>query len=141
MPQGADSLYQPDGGSLSYTSATATYELPPGAIAWRVGAYTETNLKNSTLEYIFQTDGPSELVVIAEDLVLAVGGYSGSVEFDATLANGSFNSSVTQHPMQFSPSPQSLTAATTLSGSGSKAAYMPHAATPTILGLAGTISN
>ena len=109
---------------LSYTSATATYELPPGPIAWRVGAYTVTNLQNSTLEYIFQTDGPDKLVVIG-NLIDLYGSYAGSLEFDATLANGSFNSSVTQHPMQFSPSPQSLTAATTLGGSGSTAAYKP----------------
>lgn len=126
---------------MSCWASAATYELPPGSVTlfFNTGG-TSTNENNSTLEYIFQTDGPDKLVVIGK-LIDLYSGHLGSVEFDATLANGSFNSSVTQHPMQFSPSPQSLTAATTLGGSGSTAAYKPGAYPPTILGLAGTVSN
>jgi hypothetical protein len=59
----------------------------------------------------------------------------------ASLAKGSFTSTVTKHPHKFTPSPQTLTAASTAGGPGSQVKYTSVVGGTTVLGLSGTASN
>jgi len=70
-----------------------------------------------------------------------VDGLNGTVVGTASLANGSFAKSVLKHPVLFKPSPQTLTAAKTASGGGSKVQYSAPLIGKTVLGLSGTASD
>jgi len=120
------------------TATTATYKLPKGAITVNIGGTNYGTTGTSTLEYTFPAAGPDTMVITAN---VSVDGISGTVVGTASLAKGSFTSAVLKHPTKFSPSPQTLTAAKTASGTGSKVKYSAALIGSTTLGLAGTASN
>jgi hypothetical protein len=120
------------------TSTSATYKLPPGAITLTFGSDTYTTTSASTMKITLPDKGPDVLVLTAsiKDDKLTV-----SVVGTIDLKHGSFPSSVlVEHPAPFKPSPQTITAATNTTGTGSKLQYTFLGST-TVLGLSGTASD
>jgi hypothetical protein len=126
--------------SLSPTKTTltsATYTLPPGAITVTVGNTTYTTTSASSMKITLPAKGPDVLVVSAN---IKEDGFNVSVVGTADLRHSSFPASVLTHPALFHPSPQTLTAATSTTGTGSKLQYTFLGST-TVLGLSGTASD
>jgi|HubBroStandDraft_1064217.scaffolds.fasta_scaffold62694_2 hypothetical protein len=126
--------------SLSPTKTTAnsaTYTLPPGAITLTFDTTTYTTTSASTMKITLPANGPDVLVLTAsiKDDKLTV-----SVVGTIDLKHGSFKASVLDHPAPFKPSPQTLTTATSTTGTGSKLQYTFFGST-TVLGLSGTASD
>jgi hypothetical protein len=119
------------------TSVYAAYQLPPGAVSIVIGGTTYTT-PGPTLMVIAVPAKGSDLVILKTSVTIF--GITGTVVGTASLANGSFPRSVLTHPTTFSPSPQTLTAATSAQGPGSKVQYTVFGST-TVLGLAGTASD
>jgi len=118
------------------TKTSATYTLPAGAITVLLGG-TSYPASASTVKYTFPAAGPDTMVFTA---TISVDHIKGTVVGTASLAKGSFKSSVTKHPTKFSPSPQALTAAITAGGPGTQIKYTALGSS-TVLGLSGTASN
>lgn len=122
----------------STTKTTATYTLPQGAVTVDVGGTTYSTTGPATLKFSFPAAGPDTMVFTA---TISVDGFTGTVVGTASLAKGSFTSSILKHPQQFSPSPQTLTPAKKASGPGSKVEYTVEILGSTTLGVSGTASN
>ena len=120
------------------TATSATYTLPPGAITLTFEPPTYTTTSASSMKITLPAKGPDVLVLTAivkgDDLTVSV---VGTID----LKHGSFPASVLlDHPTPFKPSPQTLTAATSTTGTGSKLQYT-FLGSPTVLGLSGTASD
>jgi hypothetical protein len=118
------------------TKTSATYTLPTGAITVLLGG-TSYPATTSSVKYNFPAAGPDTMVFTA---TISVDHIKGTVVGTASLAKGSFKTAVTKHPTKFTPSPQTLTAATTASGPGTQIKYTALGSS-TVLGLSGTASN
>jgi hypothetical protein len=126
--------------SLSPTKATstsATYTLPPGAITVTISGTTTTTTSPSSMRVTLPAEGPDVLVVSANLKEL---GLTVAVVATIDLKHASFPASVLVHPAGFRPSPQTLTAATSTTGPGSKVQYTFLGST-TVLGFSGTASD
>jgi hypothetical protein len=126
--------------SLSPTSTTAnsaTYTLPPGAITGTVGGTTFTTTTASKMRVVLPSQGPDTVILMAS---VKEFGVTVTVIGTVALRHGSFPSSVLVHPTTFSPSPQTLTAATSATGPGSKIKYT-LLGNSTVLGFSGTASD
>jgi hypothetical protein len=116
-----------------HTATSATYTLPPGAIKVTAGSNK------------FTTKSPSKMIInltsTADILTLIASGKDGLMVTDITyLKAGSWTTAVLKHPGVFTPSPQTLTSATTANGPGCKVKYTIFGST-TILGFHGTGSS
>lgn len=117
-----------------HTATSATYTLPPGAIKVTAGSSK------------FTTKSPSKMIInltsTADILTLVVVDKStGLMVTDTTyLQAGSWTTAVLKHPGVFTPSPQTLTSATTANGPGCKVKYTIFGST-TVLGFNGTGSS
>jgi hypothetical protein len=117
-----------------HTATSATYTLPPGAIKVTAGSNK------------FTTKSPSKMIInltsTADILTLMVVDTStGLTVTDTTyLKAGSWTTAVLKHPGVFTPSPQTLTSATTANGPGCKVKYTIFGST-TVLGFHGTGSS
>jgi hypothetical protein len=118
------------------TKTSATYSLPAGAVTVTVNG-TAYKSGKSTLKYSFRPAGPDTMVFTA---TVTIDGIKATIVGTVSLAKGSFTAAVTRHPEKFTPTPQTLTAATTASGAGSKVKYTVFGSSTT-LGLTGTASN
>ena len=128
------------GESLSPTKTTATsamYTLPPGAITVMVGTVAYTTKTASSMKITLPAKGPDVVVLSANGTVL---GIPVSVVVTIDLKRGSFPAPVLMHPALFRPSPQTLTAATSTTGTGSKIQYTSLGST-TVLGFSGMVSD
>src|SRR5579863_6470823 len=102
-----------------HTATSATYTLPAGAITVTAGSNK------------FSTKSPSKMVInltsTADTLTFIIAGQVDGVSLMVTdtnyLKTGSWTTAVLKHPGVFSPSPQTLTAAKTAGGPGSKIKY------------------
>jgi hypothetical protein len=121
----------------STTATSATYTLPAGSISVVINGKTYGTTGTSTLKYSFPAAGPDTMIFSAK---ITDDGISGTVVGTASLAKGSFTSVVKTHPHKFTPTPQTLTAATTAGGAGSQVKYTILGSS-TVLGLSGTASN
>jgi len=121
-----------------HTATSATYTLPAGAITVNIGGTTYGTTGTSTLVYSIPAAGPDTMVVTATVIVDDI--FTGTVVGTASLAKGSFTSAILKHPQAFKPSPQTLTAATTATGAGSKVKYTALGSS-TVLGLSGSASD
>ena len=114
-----------------HTATSATYTLPPGAIKVTAGSNK------------FTTKSPSKMIIkltsTADILtVIVVDKSTGLTVTDTTyLQAGSWTTAVLKHPGVFTPSPQTLTSATTANGPGCKIKYTIFGST-TVLGFHGT---
>ena len=122
---------------IKTTATSATYALPPGAITVSIGGTTFTTTSASKAIVTIPSKGPDNLILVASVKEL---GLTVTVIGTAALRHGSFTSAVLTHPTTFSPSPQTLTAATSATGPGSKIKYTFLGAS-TVLGFAGTASD
>ncbi len=122
----------------SHTATSATYTLPAGAITVVIGGTTYGTTGTSTLKYNLPASGRATMVITS---TISVSGLKGTVVGTASLSHGSFPKSVLKHPAKFSPTPQTLTAATKAGGAGSQVKYSAALFGTTVLGLAGTASN
>jgi len=118
------------------TATSATYKVPAAAIKVVINGTTYQTSGPATLVYNFPAAGPDTMVISAP---ITADGFSGTVVGTASLAAGSFTGAVKTHPHKFTPTPQTLTAATA-SGPGSKVKYSTILGT-CVLGLSGTASN
>ena len=121
----------------THTKTSATYKLPAGAVTVHL-AGKSFSAKTSTLKYTFPPAGPDTMVFTATG---SIDGFTGTVVGTVSLAKGSLTHLVTKHPQKFTPSPQTLTAATTAGGPGSQIKYTAPIVGTTVLGLKGTASN
>jgi len=117
----------------THTATSATYTLPPGAITVTAGSNK------------FTTKSPSKMIInltsTADILTLMASGKDGLMVTDVTyLKAGSWTTAVLKHPGVFTPSPQTLTSATTANGPGCKVKYTIFGST-TVLGFHGTGSS
>jgi hypothetical protein len=122
----------------SKTKTSATYTLPAGAITVKIGGSNYATKGPSTLKYTFPAKGPDTMVISTK---VSEEGITGTVVGTASLAKGSFTRAVLKHPQKFTPSPQTLAAATTAKGPGSKVEYSASILGATVLGLSGSASN
>ncbi len=125
--------------SLSPTKTTknsATYTLPAGAITADVGGevFTSTSPAKMTIKLAKKAD--TLTLVFASK----IDGFSFTITDTTALATGSWTTAVLEHPGVFSPSPQTLTAAESANGPGSKFKYT-FEGTATVLGVDGTASS
>jgi carbon monoxide dehydrogenase subunit G len=137
---GSGSLLVVASESLSPTSTTtdsATYTLPPGAITVSFSGTTLTTTSSSKMKITLPAKGKDTIVLTA---TVKESGVPVTVVGTAALQHGSFPSSVLTHPAPFSPSPQTLTAATSATGPGSKIKYTFLGST-TVLGFSGSASD
>jgi hypothetical protein len=119
------------------TSTSATYTLPPGAITLTFDTTTYITTSASTMKITLPATGPDVLVLSAS---IKVDKLTVSVVGTVDLKHGSFPASVLTHPAGFRPTPQTLTAATSTTGTGSKIQYT-FFGSATVLGLSGTASD
>jgi hypothetical protein len=119
------------------TATSATYTLPPGAITVMVGTIAYTTKTASSMKITLPAKGPDVVVLSANGTVL---GIPVSVVVTIDLKRGSFPAPVLMHPALFRPSPQTLTAATSTTGTGSKIQYTSLGST-TVLGFSGMVSD
>jgi hypothetical protein len=122
--------------SLSPTKTTtnsATYTLPAGDISIKFGSSKFKTTTTSTME--IKLTGTADIVILT-----ATGPDGLKLTATASLAPKSWKSSVLKHPAPFTPSPQTLTAATKAGGPGSQLQYVIEGQT-TVLGLSGSISS
>jgi hypothetical protein len=119
------------------TATSATYSLPPGAITVTLGTTTYTTSSASSMRINLPAKGPDVLTLTAN---IKDHGFTASVVGTVDLKHGSFPASALDHPAPFHPTPQTLTAATSTTGTGSKIQYTFLGAT-TVLGLSGTASD
>ncbi|MGA2594684.1 MAG: hypothetical protein ABSH32_32700 [Bryobacteraceae bacterium] len=122
----------------STTKTSATYTLPVGAITVNIGGTVYGTTGAATLKYTFPPAGPDNIVITAP---ISADGVKSTVVGTASLAKGSFTAAVTKHPRKFTPSPQTLTAATKAGGAGSQVSYTASILGKSVLGLSGTASN
>jgi hypothetical protein len=122
----------------SHTSTSATYTLPAGSITVVINGTTYGTTGTSTLKYTFPAAGPDTMVFTA---TVDISGINGTVTATASLAKGSFPKSIAKHPAKFTPTPQTMTAATKAGGPGSQVSYKVVLLGTTVLGFAGTASN
>ena len=120
------------------TATSATYTLPIGAVNATFGGATHRSTSKSTLKYTIPATGRDNMIITTSCFVEGI-----SVQLVGTiaLAHGSFTSAVKKHPQKFSPTPQTLSAAKTAGGAGSKFKYTVPLIGSTVLGLKGTASN
>ena len=118
------------------TKASATYTLPAGAITANVGGviFTSTSPCKMTIKL---TKNADTLTLI---FASSVDGFSFTITDTTALATGSWTTAVLEHPGVFTPSPQTLTAAESASGPGSKFKYT-FEGTATVLGVDGTAAS
>jgi hypothetical protein len=118
------------------TKASATYTLPAGAITADVGGeiFTSTSPAKMTIKLAKKAD--TLTLVFASK----IDGFSFTITDTTALAAGSWTTAVLEHPGVFTPSPQTLTAAESASGPGSKFKYT-FEGTATVLGVDGTASS
>jgi hypothetical protein len=115
------------------TKDAATYTLPAGAISVKFGSNQFKTTTTSTMEI--------KLTSTADLLTLtATGPDDLKLTATASLAPKSWTSGVLKHPAPFTPSPQTLKAASKAGGAGSQLQYEIFGET-TVLGLSGNISN
>jgi hypothetical protein len=119
------------------TATSATYTLPPGAITVTLGTTTYTTSSASSMRITLPAKGPDVLTLTAN---IKDHGFTASVVGTVDLKHGSFPASALDHPTPFHPTPQTLTAATSTTGTGSKIQYTFLGAV-TVLGLSGTASD
>jgi hypothetical protein len=119
----------------STTAASATYTVPAGAITVTIGGTSYPSTNPSTVEYTIPKSGNDNLIVTTQ---IDVDGLTGTVVGTIALAHGSFTKTILTHPIKFSPTPQTLTAATKASGPGSKVKYSAALIGSTTLGFSGT---
>ena len=122
----------------STTSTSATYTLPKNAITVNIGGTIYGTIGTSTLVYNFPASARDTIVVTTN---VSVSGINGKVVGTASLAHGSFNAKVKNHPQKFTPTPQTLTAAKKAGGAGSQIKYTVPFLGSTVVGLNGTASN
>jgi hypothetical protein len=122
----------------SKTKTSATYTLPAGAVTVTIAGTAYATTGTSTLKYTFPAAGPDTFVLTS---TVSADGINSTIVGTASLAKGSFTAAVTKHPQKFTPSPQTLTAATKAGGAGSQVSYTASILGKTVLGLAGTASN
>jgi len=118
---------------VSTTSDSATYLVPAGGITEVIG----TNSFTTT------APGKMKIRLTSSADILTVSFHSKGDTITTMwvfLAPGSWNTAVLINPLPFSPSPQTLTAATTAGGPGTKVKYR-YRGTVTFLGLNGSASN
>ncbi len=123
-------------GSLKPTKTTAnsaTYTLPAGAVSGSVGTFSYTTTSPSTM--VVTLSSTADVITIQGAAPLST-----EITGTASLAPGSFSSTILTHITAFAPTPQTLTSATTASGAGSKAKYC-IAKNCTVLGLTGSATN
>jgi len=131
---------------VSSTATSVTYTLPIGAVQLEMGGKHSTNNANATLTISIPATGPDEVEVKSKFTMLFAepGSHGPLVDANVTcsfeLQNGSFSSAVLQNPVAFSPSPQSVTAATSPRGPGAKLIYSARLIGKTILGVKGRAS-
>jgi hypothetical protein len=119
-----------------HTKTSATYTLPAGAITANVGGT------------VFTSNAPAKMTIKlakkADTLTLifasSVEGFSFTITDTTALAPGSWTTAVLENPGVFTPSPQTLTAAKSATGAGSKFQYT-FEGTATVLGVDGTASS
>ena len=121
----------------SKTSTSVTYTLPAGSLSIVINGTTYKTPGPTTMKINLPATGP---VVVTLTTSVTFHGLKGTAVGTASLAHGSFPSSIFMHPAPFSPSPQTLKAATSASGPGSKVSYTVFGST-TVLGLAGTATD
>ncbi len=115
------------------------YAIPANQLTGQIGALPPITVTTpSTLGLIIPASGPDVL-----ELQFSILTYS--VTAILQLAPNSFNSTATQHPAPFTPSPQTLTAATSVPApiNGSSVEYCSgscSSGTPTWLGITGSTS-
>lgn len=122
----------------SKTKTSATYTLPAGAITVNIGGTVYGTTGTSTMKYTFPASGPDTVVFTT---TVSISGITGTVVGTASLAHGSFTSTVLKHPTKFSPASQNLNPPKKAGGQGSQIKYTVAILGSTVLGLTGTATN
>jgi len=125
--------------SLSPTKHTknfATYTLPAGAITAIVGGETFTSTSPAKMTIKLAKKADTLTLIFAS----SIDGFKFTITDTTALAPGSWTTAVLEHPEVFTPSPQTLTAAESATGPGSKFKYT-FEGTATVLGVSGTASS
>jgi len=119
-----------------HTKTSATYTLPAGAITANVGGtiFSSTSPAKMTIKLAKKAD---TLTLI---FASSVDGFSFTITDTTALAPGSWTPAVMENPGVFTPSPQTLTAAKSATGPGSKFKYT-FEGSATVLGVDGTASS
>lgn len=123
---------------VSHTATSATYTLPIGALTLVLNGTTYTSTATSSMTYTRPASGRDKLIVktTIKELGLPI-----TMTGTFSLAHNSFPLAALAHPAKFSPSPQTLTAATVAGGPGSQLKYSGSLIGTTVLGVSGTASN
>ena len=121
----------------SKTSTSVTYTLPKGALSIIISGTTYSTPSTTAMKINVPAKGP---VVVSFTTTVTYHGLKGTAVGTASLAHGSFPSSIFTHPAPFTPTTQNLTAATSAKGAGSKVSYTVFGGT-TVLGLTGTATD
>lgn len=119
-----------------HTKTSATYTLPAGAITANVGGETFTSTSPAKMTIKLAKKADTLTLIFAS----SIDGFSFTITDTTTLEAGSWTTAVLEHPEVFTPSPQTLTAAKSAAGPGSKFEYTFGGAA-TVLGVDGTASN
>lgn len=122
---------------VKQTATSATYRLPVGALTAVINGTTFTSTEKSTMTIVLGA-GADKLIV---STTFTEDGIPITLSATVSLAKNSFAASVLTHPAKFSPSPQTLTAATTAGGAGSQFSYTAEIIGTTVLGLSGSASD
>jgi hypothetical protein len=120
----------------SATSTVATYRIPAGAVTLVVGSTSYKNASPARMKINLTKTAD----ILTLTYVFSLSGIPVSVIETSYLAKNSWASTVLAHPGSFTPSPQSLVAAATASGRGSKLKYAVEGFT-CVLGIAGTATS
>jgi hypothetical protein len=121
----------------SKTSTSVTYTLPVGALSIVINGTTYRTPNTTAMKISVPATGASVLSVTTSITYL---GITGTVVGTVFLAHGSFPKSIFTHPAPFTPTTQTLKAATSATGPGSKVKYTVFGGS-TVLGLSGTATD
>lgn len=121
----------------SHTSNTATYTLPAGAVTLTIGGTSYPTTGTTSMKVTESATAANKMVFTTTVSVL---GIKGTIVATVQLKPKSFTTAVLSHPTKFTPSPQTLKAATVAGGAGSQVKYTALGSS-TVLGLNGTASN
>ena len=119
-----------------HSKTSATYTLPAGAITAIVGGQTFTSGSPAKMTIKLAKKADTLTLTFAS----SIDGFSFTITDTTTLETGSWTTAVLEHPEVFAPSPQTLTAAKSATGPGSKFEYTFEGAA-TVLGVDGTASS
>ena len=119
-----------------HTKTSATYTLPAGAITANVAGEVFTNSSPAKMTIKLAKKADTLTLTFAS----SIDGFSFTITDTTTLEAGSWTTAVLEHPEVFAPSPQTLTAAKSATGKGSKFEYTVEGEA-TVLGVNGTASN